>query len=168
MSEWKNLDTKTLNLLAISYSMNSKNPDVTAGFPKHVFEQPEFKAKEIEQAFAGKNPNKAIAIRRKLPENDIIQNAFIKSSWNEGYWSLANNGIRKKRLSSPSAKETLPRVKQELAATLSVASSLLLTSGRSYAINDLAALQSHLNNELGLFKHYLNPGETPKESADNG
>ncbi len=168
ISKWKNLDAKTLKLLAISFTPNLKNRDIIADFPKYVFEQPELKAREIERAFAGKNPDKAIAIQVKLPENSLIQTAFIKNAWNEGYWSLANTGIKKQRHSNPTAKKELPKIKQELAATLSAVSPLLLTSGRSYALNDLAALQSHLNNELSLFQAFLNLGTTPIGSADNG
>jgi len=172
--KWKSLDTKTLNVLARSFLQYQENHTALDNFPDYVFTQPAFKAKAIKLAFAEKTPTRALAIQRQFVDNTGIQNEFIKHAWQNGYWSLADNAYRDKIRGSAttdgqlSGVQIIPEIKQKLAATLSVVSPLLLTSGRSYAINDLTALQTHLNNELTLFKSYLKPGKTIIEGGANG
>ncbi len=166
--QWKSLDAQTLELLAASFETNHAGQDITALFPKTVFAQPKFKAKQIKKAFRTKNPAKARAVLRTSPNNEALQNAYINYAWQNGYWSLAANGYRDISREQPATKNQLAPVKPRLAATLSMVSPLLLRSGRPYEIQDLAALQSHLNTEIGLFKSYLKLDDFGNIGAENG
>ena len=166
--QWKNLNAETMNALALSYGYELKTQKNAAYFPQYVFEQAEFKVGEIKQALAQKNPKRAFAIKMEFPNNDVIQGVFVTSSWKNGYWSLVANNISEPSKASPGVGGELSLVEKKLAATLSVATPILIASNRPYGLDDLTALQRHLENELGVFQSYLALVQAPASGENSG
>jgi hypothetical protein len=168
MDTWKNLNVDTVNILALSYSSDKNNQAVLAYFPQFVFEQAAFKAQEIDRAFVNRNLEKANDILQKSPDNTTIENAFITSSWNNNYWSVASRGLEEMLRTKPREDGNPLFVKQQLAATLGATSPLLFASSSRYGMKELEMLQGQLDKELRIFRTYIRSGETTEIGKSSG
>lgn len=153
---WTELDDTTLTLLAL----HKVRPEHFR-FPQHIFETHAFKALELRKAFDNKNPGKALTILNAYPNAAPLQTSFVQAAWDNGYWSLAQNGLR---------KNTDGQVSNhlKLATTLSVMSPVLINENLSDGLRDQQALQSYLDDDLKIIRSYLLPNGETISGAKNG
>lgn len=157
MDAWHDLDGDTLTLLALSLGDDLQKQNIANVFPKHILQKPEFKALEIEQAFAQKNPSRAMKLLSGAAKNDSVLNAFVTQSWTAGYWSLVDNSLR---TDTGKGQHALAPAAKNLAASLSVNAPLLASPHKAYSIADLTSLQAYLENDLQVFQAYLQADNT--------
>ena len=157
---WGELDDSTLVILALQ---SDKLDNFHA--PKHIYKAPVFRAAELRTAFDDKNTRQAFAILNTHPNSTALQTTFTQGAWDNGYWSLAQNSLRKN--SGGRSGNDL-----NLATTLSVISPTLIKTHRPSGLTDQLALQSYLEGDLKIIRTYLLPNlETlsgPKSGTKSG